>query len=106
MSISFYIYLSNFTTKQLEVNPKTLLTRKDAQETLTAMQMSAAEFAGQAGSLNVRYSSACKELTERTQKAVTLISENGNREISTVAQQAPEEAAAKENRPRSCRRRS
>ena len=103
MSSSFYIYVSNFMAKQLDADLKTLLTKQDAQEALTEMQVSAAEFAGQAGSLNVRYSSSCKELTDSTQKAVTLISENGNWEISTVAQQAPEEAAAKENRPRSCR---
>ena len=73
---------------QLDTDLKMLLTKQDAQEPLTAMQMSAAEFAGQAGSLNARYSSACKELTERTQKAVTMISENGERAISTVAQEA------------------
>ena len=89
--------------KQLDADLKKLLTKQDAQEALTEMQMSAAEFERQAGSLSAGYSSVCKELNESTQKAVTLISENGNREISTVAQQAPEEAAAKENRPRSCR---
>ena len=73
---------------QLDANLKTLLTREDAQETLTEMQMSAEEFSRQAGSLSARYSSACKELTERTQKAVTMISENGERAISTVAQEA------------------
>ena len=74
--------------KQLDADLKKLLTKQDAQEALTAMQMSAAEFERQVGSLNARYSSACKELTERTQKAVTLISENGERAISTVAQEA------------------
>ena len=74
--------------KQLDTDLKTLLTKQEAQEALTAMQMSAAEFAGQAGSLNARYSSACKELTERTQNAVTSISESSNREISTVAQES------------------
>ena len=74
--------------KQLDADLKKLLTKQDAQEALTEMQMSAAEFAGQAGSLNARYSSACKELTERTQKAVTMISENGERAISTVVQEA------------------
>ena len=67
---------------------KTLLTKQEAQEALTEMQMSAAEFAGQAGSLSAGDSSACKELTESTQKAVTLISENGERAISTVIQEA------------------
>ncbi len=74
--------------KQLDADLKKLLTKQDAQEALTEMQMSAAEFAGQAGSLNARYSSVCKELTERTQKAVTMISENGERAISTVVQEA------------------
>ena len=50
--------------KQLDANLKTLLTREDAQDALTEMQMSAAEFERQAGSLSARYSSACKELTE------------------------------------------
>ena len=74
--------------KQLDADLKKLLTKQEAQEALTEMQMSAAEFERQAGSLSARYSSACKELTERTQKAVTLISENGERAISTVAQEA------------------
>ena len=74
--------------KQLDADLKKLLTKQDAQEALPEMQMSAAEFARQAGNLSARYSSACKELTERTRKAVTLISENGERAISTVAQEA------------------
>ena len=73
---------------QLNADLKTLLTKQEAQETLTEMQMSAAEFERQAGSLSAGYSSACKELTESTQKAVTLISENGERAISTVLQEA------------------
>ena len=73
---------------QLDTDLKTLLTKREAQEALTAMQMSAAEFERQAGSLSARYSSVCKELTESTQKAVTLISENGERAISTVIQEA------------------
>ena len=74
--------------KQLDADLKTLLTREDAQTALNEMQMSADEFAKQAGSLNERYSSICKELTESTQKAVTMISESSNREISAVAQEA------------------
>ena len=73
---------------QLDTDLKTLLTKQEAQEALTAMQMSAAEFERQAGNLSARYSSACKKLTESTQKAVTLILESGEREISTVAQEA------------------
>ena len=74
--------------KQLDADLKKLLTKREAQEALTAMQMSAAEFERQAGSLSAGDSSACKELTESTQKAVTLISENGERAISTVIQEA------------------
>ena len=73
---------------QLDTDLKTLLTKQEAQNALTAMQMSAAEVERQAGSLNARYSFVCKELTERTQNAVTSISESSNREISTVAQEA------------------
>ena len=74
--------------KQLDADLKKLLTKQDAQEALTEMQMSAAEFERQAGSLSARYSSVCKGLAERTQKAGTMISESSNREISAVAQEA------------------
>ena len=73
---------------QLDTDLKMLLTKAEAQEALTAMQMSAAEFARQAGSLSARYSSVCKGLAESTQKAVTMISESSNREISAVAQES------------------
>ena len=74
--------------KQLDTDLKKLLTKQEAQNSLTEMQVSAAEFERQAGSLSARYSSVCKELTESTQKAVTLVSENGERAISTVIQEA------------------
>ena len=74
--------------KQSDADLKKLLTKQDAQEALTEMQMSAAEFERQAGNLSARYSSDCKELTDSTQKAVTMISENGERAISTVVQEA------------------
>ncbi len=73
---------------QLDADLKTLLTREDAQTALDEMQMSADEFARQAGNLNERYSSSCKTLTESTQKAVTLISESSKQEISMVVQEA------------------
>ena len=73
---------------QLDTDLKMLLTKAEAQESLTAMQVSMTEFAGQAGSLNVRYSSACKELTGSTQKAVTLILENSTQELSALSQAA------------------
>ena len=73
---------------QLGADLKMLLTKREAQEALIEMQMSATEFARQVGNLSARYSSACKELTESTQKTVTLISESGERAISTVVQEA------------------
>ena len=73
---------------QLDTDLKTLLTRADAQESLIKMQTSAEKFEKQAGSLNARYSSACKELTDSTQKAVTTISESSKQEFSALAQAA------------------
>ena len=73
--------------KQLDADLKKFLTKQDAQEALTAMQMSAAEFERQAGNLSARYSSVCKELTGSTQKAVTTISESKKQEISALAQE-------------------
>ena len=73
---------------QLDADLKMLLTKQEAQEALTTMQVSAEEFERQAGSLSARYSSVCKELTESAQKAVTLISESGKQEILTLAQAA------------------
>ena len=46
--------------RQLEADLKTLLTKQEAQEALTAMQASATEFAGQAGSLSAEYYPAAK----------------------------------------------
>ena len=73
---------------QLDTDLKMLLTKAEAQESLIKMQTSAENFEKQAGSLNEKYSSACKELAESTQKAVTMISESSNREISAVAQES------------------
>ena len=73
---------------QLDTDLKMLLKKAEAQESLIKMQTSAEKFEKQAGSLSAEYSSACKELTESTQNAVTLISENGERAISTVIQEA------------------
>ena len=73
---------------QLNADLKMLLTKTEAQESLSAMRMSATEFERQAGSLSARYSSSCKELTESTQKVVTMISESSKQEISMVAQEA------------------
>ena len=73
---------------QLDANLKTLLTREDAQETLTEMQMSAEEFSRQAGSLNERYSSACKELTDSTQKSMTMILTDTKNQLTDTVQDA------------------
>ena len=73
---------------QLDANLKTLLTKQEAQEFLTAMQMSAAEFERQAGSLNARYSSACKELTDSTQKSMTIILTDTKNQLTDTVQDA------------------
>ena len=67
---------------------KTLLTKHKAQEALTEMQMSTAEFARQAGSLSARYSSACKELTENTKTALNTVTNAANQQLSNMAQTA------------------
>ena len=73
---------------QLDANLKTLLTREDAQETLTEMQMSAEEFSRQAGNLSARYSSVCKELTESTKTALSTVTRETNQQLSNMAQAA------------------
>ena len=73
---------------QLDTDLKTLLTKQDAQESLTEMQMSAAAFAGQAGSLSAGYSSACKELTESTKTAVNTVTKETNQRLSNMTQAA------------------
>ena len=73
---------------QLDVDLKMLLTKRETQEALSAMQMSAAEFAGQAGNLNVRYSSACKELTDSTQKSMTMILTDTKNQLTDMIQDA------------------
>ena len=72
---------------QLDANLKTLLTREDAQETLTEMQMSAGEFSRQAGSLNEKYSSGCKALTETTKNALTTILNDTKNQLSNTVQE-------------------
>ena len=70
---------------QLDADLKTLLTK---QEALTEMQMSAAEFARQAGSLSARYSSACKELTDSTQKSMTMILTDTKNQLTDTIQES------------------
>ena len=73
---------------QLNADLKTLLTKQEAQEALTAMQASATEFAGQAGSLNARYSSACKELTNSARWAMTTILDDAKKQLSDTTRKA------------------
>ena len=74
--------------KQLDANLKKLLTKQDAQEALTAMQMSAAEFERQAGSLSAGYSSACKELTNTAQKSMTMVLTDTKNQLTDTVQDA------------------
>ena len=74
--------------KQLDADLKTLLTKQEAQEFLTAMQMSAAEFERQAGSLSARYSSSCKELTNTAQKSMTMILTDTKNQLTDTVQDA------------------
>ena len=73
---------------QLDTDLKMLLTKQDAQEALTEMQMSAAEFERQAGSLSAGYSSVCKELTESTKTALSTVTQETNQQLSNMAQAA------------------
>ena len=74
--------------QQLDADLKTLLTREDAQETLTEMQMSAEEFSRQAGNLNEKYSSGCKALTESTKIALTETLNDTKKQLSDTVQEA------------------
>ena len=73
---------------QLDADLKTLLTREDAQTALDEMQMSADEFAKQAGNLSARYSSACKELTDSAQKSMTMILTDTKKQFTDTVQNA------------------
>ena len=73
---------------QLGTDLKTLLTKREAQEALNAMQMSAENFEKQAGSLNEKYSSGCKALTETTKNALTTILNDTKNQLSDMEQTA------------------
>ena len=73
---------------QLDADLKTLLTREAAQTALNEMQMSADEFARQAGSLNETYSSNCKALTDSTKLALTEILNDSKKQFSDTVQEA------------------
>ena len=72
---------------QLNVDLKTLLTKAEALEALTEMQMSAENFEKQAGSLNERYSSNCKALTENTKLSLTAILNDTKKQLSNTVQE-------------------
>ena len=74
--------------KQLDADLKKHLTKLEAQEALNAMQMSAENFEKQAGSLNEKYSSGCKALTETTKKALTTILNDTKNQLSDMEQTA------------------
>ena len=73
---------------QLDTDLKMLLTKAEAQESLIKMQTSAENFEKQAGSLNERYSSSCKALTETTKNALTEILNNTKKQLSDTVQEA------------------
>ena len=73
---------------QLDTDLKTLLTREDAQTALNEMQESTEKFEKQAGSLNERYSSNCKALTENTKLALTEILNDTKKQLSDTVQEA------------------
>ena len=73
---------------QLDTDLKMLLTKAEAQESLIKMQTSAENFEKQAGSLNERYSSNCKALTESTKNALTTILNDTKNQLSDMEQTA------------------
>ena len=73
---------------QLDTDLKMLLTKAEAQESLIKMQTSAESFEKQAGSLNERYSSNCKALTESTKLALTAILNDTKKQLSDTVQEA------------------
>ena len=73
---------------QLGTDLKMLLTKTEAQESLIKMQTSAENFEKQAGSLNEKYSSGCKALTETTKNALTTILNDTKNQLSDMEQTA------------------
>ena len=72
---------------QLDTDLKMLLTKAEAQESLIKMQTSAENFEKQAGSLNEKYSSGCKALTETTKNALTTILDDTRKQLSDTVQE-------------------
>ena len=73
---------------QLDADLKMLLTKAEAQESLIKIQTSAENFEKQAGSLSAGYSSACKELTDSTQKSMTMILTDTKNQLTDTVQDA------------------
>ena len=73
---------------QLDTDLKMLLTKAEAQESLIKMQTSAENFEKQAGSLNEKYSSGYKTLTESTKNALTTILNDTKNQLSDMEQTA------------------
>ena len=73
---------------QLDTDLKMLLTKAEAQESLIKMQTSAENFEKQAGNLNEKYSSGCKELTESTKIALTETLNDTKKQLSDTVQEA------------------
>ena len=73
---------------QLDTDLKMLLTKAEAQESLIKMQTSAENFEKQAGSLNEKYSSGCKALTESTKIALTETLNDTKKQLSDTVQEA------------------
>ena len=72
---------------QLDTDLKILLTKAEAQESLIKMQTSAENFEKQAGSLNEKYSSGCKALTETTKNALTTILDDTRKQLSETVRE-------------------
>ena len=72
---------------QLDTDLKMLLTKAEAQESLIKMQTSAENFEKQAGSLNEKYSSGCKALTENTKLSLTAILNDTKNQLSNTVQE-------------------
>ena len=64
-----------------------LLTKAEAQESLIKTQTSAENFEKQAGSLNEKYSSSCKALTETTKNALTTILDDTRKQLSETVRE-------------------
>ncbi len=73
---------------QLDADLKMLLTREDAQTALNEMQESTEKFEKQAGSLNEKYSSGCKALTESMKIALTETLNDTKKQLSDTVQEA------------------